>query len=63
MAIVSKRRRGSRVGDHVCPTCGGPGRCYRIGRDAGVQTLCFSCRSHGTLLTATPRHPSAPRAA
>jgi hypothetical protein len=63
MAIVSKRRMATRVGDHVCPMCGGPGRFYRVGRQARLQTLCFSCRSHGTLLTATPHYPSAPRAA
>jgi hypothetical protein len=61
MPIVSKRRMGQRVGDHVCPTCGGPGRFYRVGQR--VQTLCFSCRSHGSLLVATPRRPGTPRAA
>lgn len=54
---------GLRVGDRVCPTCGGPGRFYRVGRDARLQTLCFTHRSHGTLLTATPQHPSTPQAA
>ena len=58
-----KRRRSSRVGDHCCPTCGGPGRFYRVGRRARVQTLCFSCRAHGTLLTATPGDPLTPQAA
>lgn len=60
---ISKRRTRQRVGDHVCPTCGGPGRFYRVGRRAHLQTLCFSCRSHGTLLTAIPARPGTPRAA
>lgn len=63
MAIVSKRRPGKRIGDHVCPTCGGPGRIYRLGRNDRPLTLCFTCRSHGTLLTATPKRPASPHAA
>ena len=63
MAIGTKRRFGMRVGDHMCPTCGGPGRFYRVGRHARLQTLCFSCRSHGTLLTAVPHDPGTPQAA
>ena len=60
---ISRRRAGQRVGDHVCPTCGGPGRFYRVGRRARLQTLCFSCRSHGTLLVAIPNRPGTPHAA
>ncbi len=63
MKIKSERRIAARVGDHVCPTCGGPGRFYRVGRNTRVQTLCFSCRAHGTLLVAAPRRPGTPRAA
>jgi phage/plasmid primase-like uncharacterized protein len=57
------RRTSQRIGDHICPTCGGPGRFYRIGRHGRYQTLCFSCRTHGTLLTAIPLRPGAPHAA
>jgi len=58
------RRGGERIGDHTCPTCGGPGRFYRLGgRLARLQTLCFSCRGHGTLLVTTPLRPSRPAAA
>ena len=54
MRIAATRRLAHRVGDHVCPTCGGPGRFYRLGRHARLQTLCFACPTHGTLLTAAP---------
>lgn len=63
MRIASTKRRARRVGDHVCPTCGGPGRFYRLGRHARLQTLCFSCPTHGTLLTAAPPRPAETQAA
>ncbi len=63
MSLVMTRRPRIRVGDHTCPTCGGPGRFYRLGTQARVQTLCFSCRSHGSLITAAPRRPRTPAAA
>lgn len=63
MSLTTHRRPRMRVGDHTCPTCGGPGRFYRVGRDARLQTLCFSCRTHGTLLTAAPRRSRTPEAA
>ncbi len=62
MARVSRGRTGRRVGDHVCPTCGGPGRRYRIGRNDRLFTLCFGCRTHGTLLAAIPTRQTWPRA-
>ena len=63
MKKTMKRKGGLRAGDQLCPTCGGPGRFYRVGPFARLQTLCFSCRAHGTLLVATPRRPAAPQAA
>lgn len=57
MRIAASKRLARRVGDHTCPTCGGPGRFYRLGRHGRLQTLCFSGPTHGTLLTAAPARP------